>query len=95
MTCKLVDDTRSGLCVDKILRIEGEVAEGAKITVMFDWDVVEGYGKLSSIASDCKVWIDYELMAFSGKTISPESVFVTLIWPSKDGDERTPVPVSQ
>ena len=95
VTCKLVDDTRSGLCVDKILRIEGEVAEGAKITVMFDWDVIEGYGKLSSIASDCKVWIDYELMAFSGKTISPESVFVTLIWPAKDGDERTPVPVSQ
>ena len=95
VTCKLVDDTRSGLCVDKILRIEGEVAEGAKITVMFDWDVIEGYGKLSSIASDCKVWIDYELMAFSGKTISPEDVFVTLIWPSKDGDERTPVPVGQ
>ena len=95
VTCKLVNDTRSGLCVDKILRIEGEVAEGAKITVMFDWDVIEGYGKLSSIASDCKVWIDYELMAFSGKTISPESVFVTLIWPAKDGDERTPVPVSQ
>ena len=95
VTCKLVNDTRSGLCVDKILRIEGEVAEGAKITVMFDWDVVEGYGKLSSTASDCKVWINYELMAFSGKTISPESVFVTLIWPSKDGDERTPVPVSQ
>ena len=95
VTCKLVDDTRSGLCVDKILRIEGEVAEGAKITVMFDWDVVEGYGKLSSTASDCKVWINYELMAFSGKTISPESVFVTLIWPAKDGDERTPVPVSQ
>ena len=95
VTCKLVNDTRSGLCVDKILRIEGEVAEGAKITVMFDWDVVEGYGKLSSTASDYKVWIDYELMAFSGKTISPESVFVTLIWPAKDGDERTPVPVSQ
>ena len=95
VTCKLVDDTRSGLCVDNILRNEGEVAEGAKITVMFDWDVVEGYGKLSSTASDCKVWIDYELMAFSGKTISPESVFVSLIWPSKDGDERTPVPVSQ
>jgi len=95
VTCRLVDDTRSGLCVDKILRIEGEVAEGAKITVMFDWDIVEGYGRLSSIASDCKVWIDYELMAFSGKTISPEDVFVTLIWPSKDGDERTPVPVSQ
>ncbi len=95
VTCTLVNDTRSGLCVDKILRIEGEVAEGAKITVMFDWDVIEGYGKLSSIASDYKVWIDYELMAFPGKTISPEDVFVTLIWPSKDGDERTPVPVSQ
>ena len=95
VTCRLVDDTRSGLCVDKILRIEGEVAEGAKITVMFDWDVIEGYGRLSSIASNYKVWIDYELMAFSGKTISPEDVFVTLIWPSKDGDERTPVPVSQ
>ena len=95
VTCRLVDDTRSGLCVDKILRIEGEVADGAKITVMFDDDVVEGYGRLSSIASDCKVWIDYELMAFSGKTISPEDVFVTLIWPAKDGDERTPVLVGE
>ncbi len=95
VTCRLVDDTRSGLCVDKILRIEGEVAEGAKITVMFDDDVIEGYGRLSSIASNCKVWIDYELMAFSGKTISPEDVFVTLIWPAKDGDERTPVPVGE
>ena len=62
---------------------------------MFDSDIVEGY-KCGGATSDGKrVTARYALMAFSGKTISPESVFVTLIWPSKDGDERTPVPVSQ
>ena len=62
---------------------------------MFDGDVVEGY-KSGDVVSDGKrMTARYELMAFSGKTISPESVFVTLIWPSKDGDERTPVPVGQ
>ena len=62
---------------------------------MFDCDVVEGY-KSNDVTSDGKrVTVRYALMAFSGKTISPEDLFVTLIWPSKDGDERTPVPVSQ
>ena len=77
------------------LEIKCELADGAKITVMFDGDVVEGY-KSGDVVSDGKrMTARYELMAFSGKTISPESVFVTLIWPSKDGDERTPVPVGQ
>lgn len=77
------------------LEIQCELADGAKITVMFDGDVVEGY-KSGDVVSDGKrMTARYELMAFSGKTISAESVFVTLIWPSKDGDERTPVPVGQ
>ena len=91
VTCRLVDDTRSGLCVDKILNIEADAADGAKITVMFDGDVVEGYGKLSAQASDRKVWISYELEAFQGEEITPDAVFVTLVWPSKDGDVRTPI----
>ena len=91
VTCRLVNDTRSGMCVDKILRIEGEAADGAKITVMFDGNVVEGYGRLSSAASNGRVWIAYELEAFYGEKITPDSVFVTLIWPSKDGDVRTPL----
>lgn len=77
------------------LEIQCELADGAKITVMFDGDVVEGY-KSGDVVSDGKrMTARYELMAFSGKTISAESVFVTLIWPSKDGDECTPVPVGQ
>lgn len=77
------------------LEIQCELADGAKITVMFDSDVVEGY-KSGDVVSDGKrMTARYELMAFSGKTISAESVFVTLIWPAKDGDERTPVPVGQ
>ena len=91
VTCRLVDDTRSGLCVDKILNIEADAADGAKITVMFDGDVVEGYGKMSARASDRKVWISYELEAFQGEEITPDAVFVTLVWPSKDGDVRTPI----
>ena len=77
------------------LEIQCELADGAKITVMFDSDVVEGY-KSGDVVSDGKrMTAKYALMAFTGKTISPESVFVTLIWPSKDGDERTPVSVGQ
>ena len=77
------------------LEIQCELADGAKITVMFDSDVVEGY-KSGDVVSDGKrMTARYELMAFSGKTISAESVFVTLIWPAKDGDERTPVPVGK
>ena len=91
VTCSLVDDTRSGMCVDKILRIEADAVDGAKVTLMFDGDVVEGYGRLSSQVSNGKVSIDYELVAYSGEKITPESVFVTLIWPSKDGDVRTPI----
>lgn len=75
------------------LEIACDAVDGAKVTVMFDSDVVEGY-KSGDVVSDGKrMTARYELMAFSGKTISAESVFVTLIWPAKDGDERTPVPV--
>ena len=77
------------------LEIQCELADGAKITVMFDSDVVEGYKNSGATSDGDRMTARYELMAFSGKTISPESVFVTLIWPAKDGDERTPVPVSQ
>ena len=77
------------------LEIQCELADGAKITVMFDGDVVEGYKNSGATSDGKRITARYALMAFSGKTISPESVFVTLIWPSKDGDERTPVPVSQ
>jgi len=77
------------------LEMQCEVADGAKITVMFDSDVVEGY-KSGDVTSDGKrMTAKYELMAFPGKTISAESVFITLIWPAKDGDERTPVPVGK
>ena len=75
------------------LEIQCELADGAKITVMFDSDVVEGYKNSGTTSDGKRMTARYELMAFPGKTISAESVFVTLIWPSKDGDERTPVPV--
>ena len=91
---KAVCALRNGETVAE-LEIQCELADGAKITVMFDSDVVEGY-KSGDVVSDGKrMTARYELMAFSGKTISAESVFVTLIWPAKDGDERTPVPVGQ
>ena len=77
------------------LEIQCELADGAKITVMFDSDVVEGYRSGDVVSDGKRMTARYELMAFSGKTISAESVFVTLIWPAKDGDERTPVPVGQ
>ena len=75
------------------LEIQCELADGAKITVMFDSDVVEGYKNIGATSDGDRMTARYELMAFPGKTISSESVFVTLIWPAKDGDERTPVPV--
>ncbi len=77
------------------LELQCEAADGAKVTVMFDSDVVEGY-KGGGVTSDGRrMTTRYALMAFSGKSISAESVFVTLIWPAKDGDVRTPVPVGQ
>ena len=91
---KVVCNLRNG-AADAELEIQCEIADGAKITVMFDSDIVEGYKSNDAISDGKRMTARYELMAFSGKTISPESVFVTLIWPSKDGDERTPVPVSQ
>ena len=75
------------------LEIQCELADGAKITVMFDSDVVEGYKNSGASSDGDRMTARYELMAFPGKTISSESVFVTLIWPAKDGDERTPVSV--
>lgn len=87
---KVACTLRSGETIVE-LEIQCELADGAKITVMFDSDIVKGY-KSSGVISDGKrMTARYELMAFPGKTISSESVFVTLIWPAKDGDERTPV----
>ena len=63
--------------------------------MMFDSDVVEGYKNGGATSDGERMTARYALMAFQGKTISSESVFVTLIWPAKDGDERTPVPVVQ
>ena len=77
------------------LEIQCEVADGAKITVMFDSEVVEGYRADGTVEEGGRVVASYSLIAFAGREITSKSVFVTLIWPSKDGDERTPVPVGQ
>ena len=80
---------RSG--VDAVLSVLGEGADGAKITVMFDADVIEGYRKVPFARLEDGVLARYELMAFEGKEISGKSVGVALIWPSSDGDIRTPL----
>ncbi|MBR1920572.1 MAG: hypothetical protein IJ829_01055, partial [Kiritimatiellae bacterium] len=75
-----------------VLQITGEAAPGAKVTAMFDPEVVEGYRR--TVASDGgRVTIVYELMAFAGREIAPKDVFATLVWPSKDGDANTPLAV--
>ena len=69
--------------------------KGAKVTVMFDSDVVEGYRCEVAAESGGRVAASYSLIAFAGREIAPKSVMVTLIWPSNDGDERTPVSVGE
>ena len=80
---------RSG--VDAVLSVIGEGADGAKVTVMFDADVVEGYRKVAKEQLEEGVLARYELMAFAGREIGDKAVVVTLIWPSSDGDVRTPL----
>ena len=91
VSCRLEEGARAGVLVDAVLTVEGEVADGAKVTVMFDPEVVEGYHRADDSSADGKVRVRYELMAFAGKRIDPAAVFVTLVWPSKDGTERTPL----
>ncbi len=83
-------DADSG--ADAVLRIVGKGADGAKVTVMFDQETVEGYRKVVDRLDD-GVIAQYELMSFTGKEITPKSAVVMLIWPSKDGDVRTPLSI--
>ncbi len=91
VACRLEKDAISDIVV---LRMSGEAADGVKITVVFDAKTVEGYRRADADAGG-KVLAEYELMPFAGREIGPESVSVTLIWPSKDGDERTPLAVGR
>jgi hypothetical protein len=77
------------------LEIACDAVDGAKVTVMFDSDVVEGYRCEVAAESGGRVAASYSLVAFAGREIAPKSVMVTLIWPSNDGDERTPVSVGE
>ena len=77
------------------LEIACDAVDGAKVTVMFDSDVVEGYRCEVAAESGGRVAASYSLIAFAGREIAPKSVMVTLIWPSNDGDERTPVSVGE
>ena len=89
--CTLEGGGSAGSGVDAVLSVLGEGVDGAKVTVMFDADVVEGYRKVPGERLDDGVLARYELMAFAGREIAGKSVFVTLIWPSNDGDIRTPL----
>ena len=95
VTCELQADLRSGDCDDALLVIEGDSAPGVKVTVLFASDIVAGYRDLTWFAAPSakRTYACYGLRAFPGKEqeIGPESVFVTLVWPSKDGDVRTPL----
>ena len=81
-------DADSG--ADAVLRIVGTGADGAKVTVMFDQETVEGYRRAAD-GLEPGVLARYELMAFTGREMTEKSVIVTLIWPSSGGDVRTPV----
>ncbi len=88
--CALVRGADADSGADAVLTITGKGADGAKVTVMFDQDVVEGYRKAVD-GLENGVHARYELMSFTGRTISHKSVSVMLIWPSADGDVRTPL----
>ena len=77
------------------LEIACDAVDGAKVTVMFDSDVVEGYRCEVAAESGGRVAASYSLIAFTGREIAPKSVMVTLIWPSNEGAERTPVSVGE
>ena len=95
VSCELCEDSRSGCRDDAILVIEGESAPGVKVSVLFDPNVVAGYreGTRFAAPSEKRTHASYGLRAFPGKEqeIGPESVFVTLVWTSKDGIVRTPL----
>ncbi len=88
--CALVSGADAASGADAVLTITGKGADGAKVTVMFDQEVVEGYRKTVDGLSP-GVLARYELISFTGGEISPKSVSVMLIWPSSDGDIRTPL----
>ena len=95
VSCELCADNLSGDCDDMRLVIEGEPAPGVKVTVLFDPNVIAGYRDRNWYAAPegSRAYAAYGLRAYPGKQqeIGPESVYVTLIWPSKDGDVRTPL----
>jgi len=98
VSCRIGRDGLSGLCADGVLVVEGEAAEGAKATVTFDPGVIAGYRSrgVSWTLDGRRFSATYALAALPGREseIGPASVLVTLIWPAKGGDERTPlVPV--
>src|SRR5574344_851678 len=78
----------------KLLRISGEAPAGVKVTLEFVTNEVEGYRTVSS-RTDGRFDVSYEVMPFAGRTIGSASVRVTLIWPSEDGAERTPLPIAE
>jgi hypothetical protein len=78
----------------KLLRISGEAPAGVKVTLEFVPNEVEGYRTVSS-RTDGRFDVSYEVMPFAGRTIGSASVRVTLIWPSEDGAERTPLPIAE
>jgi len=86
--CVLAPGADAGSGADAVLSIVGNGADGAKVTVMFDQDTVEGYRKVVD-GLEPGVLAKYELMAFTGREIIAKSVIVTLIWPSPNGDVRT------
>lgn len=88
--CVLASGADSDSGADAVLLIVGNGADGAKVTVMFDQDTVEGYRKVVD-GLEPGVLAKYELMAFTGREITADSAVVTLIWPSEDGDVRTPL----
>ncbi len=75
---------------DAVLRIVGKGADGVKVTVVFDQETVEGYRRVVDGLED-GVLAKYALMSFAGKEIGAKSVTAALIWPSLDGDVRTPL----
>ncbi len=75
---------------DAVLTVLGEGEDGVKVTVMFDQETIEGYRRVED-GLEGGVLAKYELMAFAGREIGVKSVLVALIWPSRDGDVRTPL----
>lgn len=93
--CELREDNLSGLRDDAVLWIEGELTPGVKVTVLFDPNVVAGYRARTQFTAqgERRTHACYGVRAYPGKEreIGAESIFVTLVWPSKDGDVRTPL----